>query len=103
MRNLLTPPFHRVLLELPRLPARMRTEERVGLPSGKRHGVCLRQFTKSDAHFATIDHARKGTVFGATPHQSGRNSFEHAGRTQVLAVAPLQTDLEENQNRDHAR
>lgn len=42
-----------------------------------------------------------GAVIGAT-HQPGRGS-PHAGRTQVLAVALLLTDLQENQNRDHAR
>ena len=55
-----------------------------------------------EAAFRQKRAARSGTVIGAA-HQSGRSSFEYAGRTQVLALALPLIDLEEDQNRDHAR
>ena len=59
MRNLVAPPFDRLLLGLSPFPARVRTEQRVSLPSGKRLGICRGQSTKSKVHLAIMCRARK--------------------------------------------
>ena len=83
VRNLVAPPFDRLLLGLPPFPARVRTEQRVSLPSGERLGICRGQSTKSKVHLAIMCPAREAgpqarQIWGHTTQPSNMPMLCHS-------------------------